>query len=157
MTTAPNLVWLTVVTCSVKWLGRQDSNLGSRDQNPLPYRLATPHQSGARSLQRPVHGSAPIAQENDEDSDSEDDDDRYGQGRHDGRRDGHEENEQLGDGCDPRHRADISASVIAPEQAVEGDAPERQEHNGPPREGTGQRGNTFHSRDDECDLETILT
>ncbi len=25
------------------WLGRQDSNLGSRDQNPLPYRLATPH------------------------------------------------------------------------------------------------------------------
>ena len=27
-----------------KWLGRQDSNLGSRDQNPLPYRLATPHQ-----------------------------------------------------------------------------------------------------------------
>ena len=24
------------------WLGRQDSNLGSRDQNPLPYRLATP-------------------------------------------------------------------------------------------------------------------
>src|SRR3546814_16450104 len=28
-------------------LGRQDSNLGSRDQNPLPYRLATPHGSGA--------------------------------------------------------------------------------------------------------------
>jgi hypothetical protein len=25
-------------------LGRQDSNLGSRDQNPLPYHLATPHQ-----------------------------------------------------------------------------------------------------------------
>jgi hypothetical protein len=24
------------------WLGRQDSNLRSRDQNPLPYRLATP-------------------------------------------------------------------------------------------------------------------
>ena len=24
------------------WLGRQDSNLGSRDQNPLPYHLATP-------------------------------------------------------------------------------------------------------------------
>ena len=27
-----------------RWLGRQDSNLGSRDQNPLPYHLATPHQ-----------------------------------------------------------------------------------------------------------------
>src|SRR5947207_1369950 len=26
-----------------EWLGRQDSNLGSRDQNPLPYHLATPH------------------------------------------------------------------------------------------------------------------
>jgi hypothetical protein len=25
-----------------EWLGRQDSNLGSRDQNPLPYHLATP-------------------------------------------------------------------------------------------------------------------
>ena len=24
------------------WLGRQDSNLRSRDQNPMPYRLATP-------------------------------------------------------------------------------------------------------------------
>jgi hypothetical protein len=24
------------------WLGRQGSNLGSRDQSPLPYRLATP-------------------------------------------------------------------------------------------------------------------
>src|SRR5690606_32534242 len=28
--------------CLERWLGRQDSNLGSRDQNPLPYRLATP-------------------------------------------------------------------------------------------------------------------
>ncbi|MCD6034943.1 MAG: hypothetical protein K0R63_684 [Rickettsiales bacterium] len=30
--------------CFIKWLGRQDSNLGWRDQNPLPYRLATPQQ-----------------------------------------------------------------------------------------------------------------
>ena len=29
-----------------RWLGRQDSNLGSRDQNPLPYHLATPQGSG---------------------------------------------------------------------------------------------------------------
>ena len=28
---------------STDWLGRQDSNLGSRDQSPLPYLLATPH------------------------------------------------------------------------------------------------------------------
>ena len=33
-----------LLSCRRKaWLGRQDSNLGSRDQNPLPYRLATPH------------------------------------------------------------------------------------------------------------------
>src|SRR6266511_6257565 len=30
-------------------LGRQDSNLGSRDQNPLPYHLATPQGLQARS------------------------------------------------------------------------------------------------------------
>ena len=30
------------------WLGRQDSNLGSRDQNPLPYRLATPQSYRSR-------------------------------------------------------------------------------------------------------------
>src|SRR3954471_21597988 len=30
-----------------KWLGRQDSNLGSRDQNPLPYHLATPQGHGS--------------------------------------------------------------------------------------------------------------
>lgn len=29
-------------TINWSWLGRQDSNLGSRDQNPLPYHLATP-------------------------------------------------------------------------------------------------------------------
>ena len=27
---------------ATRWLGRQGSNLGSRDQSPLPYRLATP-------------------------------------------------------------------------------------------------------------------
>ena len=31
------------------WLGRQDSNLGWRDQNPLPYRLATPQQAPKRA------------------------------------------------------------------------------------------------------------
>src|SRR5439155_24073272 len=39
ITTAASEVSVTVT----EWLGRQDSNLGSRDQNPLPYRLATPH------------------------------------------------------------------------------------------------------------------
>ena len=33
-----------LVDISESWLGRQDSNLGSRDQNPLPYHLATPQQ-----------------------------------------------------------------------------------------------------------------
>ena len=31
---------------ALDWLGRQDSNLGSRNQNPLPYHLATPQQAG---------------------------------------------------------------------------------------------------------------
>src|ERR1044071_3312184 len=35
----------------VRWLGRQDSNLGSRDQNPLPYHLATPHRNGTHSVE----------------------------------------------------------------------------------------------------------
>ena len=41
------------IVCHVseEWLGRQDSNLGSRDQNPLPYHLATPHQ-GSKSYRR---------------------------------------------------------------------------------------------------------
>ena len=48
-----------------RWLGRQDSNLGSRDQNPLPYHLATPHsrgrectRPGRRSRQRRSRSSA---------------------------------------------------------------------------------------------------
>src|SRR5262249_50081921 len=41
MTTAPIGGWLN--SGEDRWLGRQDSNLGSRDQNPLPYHLATPH------------------------------------------------------------------------------------------------------------------
>ncbi len=38
------------------WLGRQDSNLRSRDQNPLPYPLATPHgtRPAARYAQTPA-------------------------------------------------------------------------------------------------------
>ena len=35
------------------WLGRQDSNLRSRDQSPMPYRLATPQQAPATILRRP--------------------------------------------------------------------------------------------------------
>ena len=30
------------------WLGRQGSNLGSRDQNPMPYHLATPQYRSSR-------------------------------------------------------------------------------------------------------------
>src|SRR5438552_2127445 len=35
-------------------LGRQDSNLGSRDQNPLPYHLATPQSRGPSGLQSDI-------------------------------------------------------------------------------------------------------
>src|SRR2546427_381894 len=37
-------------SCAGGWLGRQDSNLGSRDQNPLPYHLATPQGVNGISL-----------------------------------------------------------------------------------------------------------
>src|SRR6476620_10034859 len=39
------------------WLGRQDSNLGSRDQSPLPYRLATPQ--SARVINRASRAPSP--------------------------------------------------------------------------------------------------
>ena len=40
------------------WLGRQDSNLRSRDQNPMPYRLATPQftTAGRNVGRRPCTG-----------------------------------------------------------------------------------------------------
>ena len=41
---------------TVGWLGRQDSNLGSRDQNPLPYHLATPHRESASVVSSPFRG-----------------------------------------------------------------------------------------------------
>src|SRR4051812_36497102 len=41
------------------WLGRQDSNLGSRYQKPLPYRLATPQ--AARTLELCVQTRNPGA------------------------------------------------------------------------------------------------
>src|SRR3954454_1664982 len=41
------------------WLGRQDSNLGSRDQNPLPYRLATPHRPGIVPQPAPLQLALP--------------------------------------------------------------------------------------------------
>ena len=48
-------------------LGRQDSNLGSRDQNPLPYRLATPQRDlslprDSTSGERPRRQSRPDLQ-----------------------------------------------------------------------------------------------
>jgi hypothetical protein len=43
---------------SETWLGRQDSNLGSRDQNPLPYRLATPHNAPCKGCEAGRQGAA---------------------------------------------------------------------------------------------------
>ena len=42
---------------SENWLGREDSNLRWRNQNPLPYPLATPHQ-GTRDRSRAAGGKA---------------------------------------------------------------------------------------------------
>ena len=43
---------VTALTFQPIWLGRQDSNLGSRDQNPLPYHLATPQQRAENTGER---------------------------------------------------------------------------------------------------------
>ena len=50
-------------------LGRQDSNLGSRDQNPLPYHLATPQESSV------CHASAAVGEQEHERDDGEERDD----------------------------------------------------------------------------------
>ena len=40
------LLFLTIILSqSHIWLGMRDSNPRSRDQNPLPYRLANPHRT----------------------------------------------------------------------------------------------------------------
>ena len=78
----------------MKWLGRQDSNLGSRDQNPLPYRLATPHRIGTIML-------AAVAEEDDERDEREDDQHGDRERReHEGER-RHEHDRELRDGDDP--------------------------------------------------------
>lgn len=42
-------------TASSKWLGCRDSNPGWRNQNPLPYRLATPQETLAKFTSRIPH------------------------------------------------------------------------------------------------------
>src|ERR1700754_1161792 len=51
-------IFLDRHTLRLGWLGRQDSNLGWRDQNPLPYRLATPQCLDGRN--RPVEKHGPV-------------------------------------------------------------------------------------------------
>src|SRR3954454_3452822 len=80
------------------WLGRQDSNLGSRDQNPLPYRLATP-QGTARSL--------PAVEEEVDEAEHREDDDGHDHGPFDDPGEDHADHRQeLGGGEDPEHLAD---------------------------------------------------
>ena len=79
------------------WLGRQDSNLGSRDQNPLPYHLATPQ----------GHGSlATVEEQNGEPDDGEDDEPHDHEPLDDDGEEDEQEREQLRRGEDPQHLAD---------------------------------------------------
>jgi hypothetical protein len=45
---------MTKSLLSFRWLGCQDSNLGSWFQRPLPYRLATPERRTERDLEKPT-------------------------------------------------------------------------------------------------------
>jgi hypothetical protein len=71
-------------------LGRQDSNLGSRDQNPLPYHLATPQRSTGSQDPSLAPGEEKDQRYNGEGGDH-DDRDRA----HDDEKHGHERDERL--------------------------------------------------------------
>ncbi len=51
--------WVQTVRMQTGWLGEKDSNLRSRNQNPLPYRLATPHQLRQPSAERRAGSRTP--------------------------------------------------------------------------------------------------
>ena len=89
-----------------RWLGRQDSNLGSRDQNPLPYRLATPQ----RTCQTQI--LAAVTQEDDKRDDREDHEGDHRERRQDQSEHRHEDNCELGDGEDPRSLPDLLAARL---------------------------------------------
>src|SRR5918999_1141650 len=90
------------VTRWESWLGREDSNLRSRDQNPLPYRLATPQRHGQRS----PSSLAPIDEQHHQQDEREDDEhgDRQELDQLPEQRD--EKCDELRDGCRPGDLAD---------------------------------------------------
>src|SRR5579885_383141 len=96
MTTAAIGDWVTS-----GWLGRQDSNLGSRDQNPLPYHLATPHCGEYRA------GSAAFAlgEQEDQRGDREQHDDRDRDALQDRQHERHQQHEELHGREHPRRLA----------------------------------------------------
>ncbi len=89
-----------IVVASARWLGRQDSNLGSRDQNPLPYRLATPHCDSSIGAPLPA-----IGEEEEERDDGEERHDRDRDRLHEPERQRHAEHDQLRRSEDPAHLA----------------------------------------------------
>src|SRR5262245_45970421 len=131
-----------------KVLGRQDSNLGSRDQNPLPYHLATP-QSGARSL-------APRREEEHQGERREDPDgDQRERPDHD-REDRDEHHEGLRDGCDPGDVPDRPRAKAVSEPEEDHDDDNRDRKRQQPRDSVDDQEEALDDRDPDRDCDPAL-
>src|SRR5205823_13951891 len=113
------------------------SDLGSRDQNPLPYPLATPHREAVSSL-------ASVREEHEEREDGEDPDgqDRESADQRDQHRDEHDEH--LRRGGDPASLPRNVGLQVAPEPDVKTERERGQGNRREPRD---------HEEDDEQSLE----
>src|ERR671936_597156 len=109
------------VTRGWAWLGREDSNLRSRDQNPLPYRLATPQCIGDPSRRRLEAESAALEEQRGEEEKREDDENRDRDDLHEAPEKRHEEGEELRDGERPRGLSQDRARDASPDDHVQRD------------------------------------
>src|SRR3954471_22467644 len=145
---------ITAARSGIK-LGRQDSNLGSRDQNPLPYHLATPHQ---------IHGEerlgalSVVGEEVRESDQRKADDDHNRHQLQDEGKDDHEDREHLRRGCDPRELArDVPVEAPA-RNHVEGEHDDRESEDRPAAEVLRERcDEALHDRRPQRNLDAALT
>src|SRR5919106_2388739 len=140
------------VTRWESWLGREDSNLRSRDQNPLPYRLATPQRHGQRS----PSSLAPIDEQHHQQDEREDDEhgDRQELDQLPEQRD--EKCDELRDGCRPGDLADQVVRGLASHQEVKTDRDERGSEHPEPAQTARQDEDGLQERDEEREAQAHL-
>src|SRR5215218_5743910 len=133
---------------TAKMLGRQDSNLGSRDQNPLPYHLATAH-CGGRSLAS--GGEEEHQGESGEDADR----DQRERPDHD-REDRDEHDESLRDGGDPGDVSDRSRPKSMSEPQEDDNHSDRDRERHQPRDRVDDQEEAFDDRDPDRDRDSTF-